>query len=313
MQNIKNKKLIAGGIFSVVFIAAILLLSTSQTTVTPPIEKILLDKKIAELKKDSDGDGLRDWEEELLGTDPFNPDTDGDGINDKEELRRGEITFADLTTTSENFISINPIKKSDNLTKNISQDLFNLFLASDQSISSEINQEKIIDKIIKDIITEQENIYSMSDILLVSDTAENLRKYGNTFIKQLEDYPNVNEGEILTTFQNLVEKEDRQYVQELERQARLYKDFALRMSHVSTPRSLGTQHLLTLNLSHQIGEAILKMSKVLEDGVLALAGISSYQENTTVFKGVFQEIAKIFSQQNIIFTSEERGYIWTRL
>ncbi len=36
---------------------------------------------------DSDGDGLYDWEELELGTDPFNPDTDGDGLTDYEEVR----------------------------------------------------------------------------------------------------------------------------------------------------------------------------------------------------------------------------------
>ncbi len=36
---------------------------------------------------DSDGDGLFDWEENQLGTDPFNPDTDGDGLTDYEEVR----------------------------------------------------------------------------------------------------------------------------------------------------------------------------------------------------------------------------------
>jgi hypothetical protein len=35
---------------------------------------------------DSDGDGLPDWLEMLIGTDPQNPDTDGDGLNDFEEL-----------------------------------------------------------------------------------------------------------------------------------------------------------------------------------------------------------------------------------
>ena len=38
---------------------------------------------------DSDGDGLPDWYEIKIGTDPLNPDTDGDGVNDKEELERG--------------------------------------------------------------------------------------------------------------------------------------------------------------------------------------------------------------------------------
>jgi hypothetical protein len=35
---------------------------------------------------DSDGDGLPDWMELLLGTDPFNPDTDGDGLSDGDEV-----------------------------------------------------------------------------------------------------------------------------------------------------------------------------------------------------------------------------------
>lgn len=35
---------------------------------------------------DSDGDGLPDWFEALIGTDPTNPDTDADGLTDFEEL-----------------------------------------------------------------------------------------------------------------------------------------------------------------------------------------------------------------------------------
>lgn len=38
---------------------------------------------------DGDGDGLRDWEEDLWGTQKNNPDTDRDGINDGEEVLRG--------------------------------------------------------------------------------------------------------------------------------------------------------------------------------------------------------------------------------
>jgi hypothetical protein len=35
---------------------------------------------------DSDGDGLPDWFELLIGTNPNNPDTDGDGLTDFEEV-----------------------------------------------------------------------------------------------------------------------------------------------------------------------------------------------------------------------------------
>lgn len=39
--------------------------------------------------RDSDNDGLKDWEEILWKTDPNNPDTDGDGTGDAEEIKQG--------------------------------------------------------------------------------------------------------------------------------------------------------------------------------------------------------------------------------
>jgi hypothetical protein len=44
-----------------------------------------LDVDPEDPNSDSDGDGLTDNEERLLGTDPLNPDTDGDGIADDED------------------------------------------------------------------------------------------------------------------------------------------------------------------------------------------------------------------------------------
>jgi hypothetical protein len=41
------------------------------------------------LERDSDGDGLGDGREILLGTDPLNPDTDADGILDGDEVANG--------------------------------------------------------------------------------------------------------------------------------------------------------------------------------------------------------------------------------
>lgn len=38
---------------------------------------------------DSDGDGLCDWLEAKLGTNPYNPDTDGDGLSDGWEVAHG--------------------------------------------------------------------------------------------------------------------------------------------------------------------------------------------------------------------------------
>ena len=39
--------------------------------------------------KDSDQDGLSDWQEVAYGTDPYNPDSDGDGLSDGWEVAHG--------------------------------------------------------------------------------------------------------------------------------------------------------------------------------------------------------------------------------
>ena len=50
---------------------------------------IEFEKRTEESLKDSDNDGLKDWEEELFHTDLLNPDTDGDGYLDGEEVDSG--------------------------------------------------------------------------------------------------------------------------------------------------------------------------------------------------------------------------------
>jgi len=47
---------------------------------------------------DSDGDGLSDAQEIMLGTDPFNPDTDGDGFSDGVEVASGSDPLNPLCT-----------------------------------------------------------------------------------------------------------------------------------------------------------------------------------------------------------------------
>jgi YD repeat-containing protein len=47
---------------------------------------------------DSDGDGLSDLQEIMIGTDPFNPDTDGDGFSDGVEVATGSDPLDPLCT-----------------------------------------------------------------------------------------------------------------------------------------------------------------------------------------------------------------------
>jgi hypothetical protein len=64
----------------------IFLLTTNKANGDDLLTKIT---ESADIKTDSDSDGLFDDEEESLGTDPDNPDTDGDTFLDGEEVQNG--------------------------------------------------------------------------------------------------------------------------------------------------------------------------------------------------------------------------------
>ncbi len=72
---------------------------TTQTLPTLPPSEVGEDEPDEELpleqqppappQRDSDGDGIPDHVERVLGTDPYHHDSDGDGLSDLEELQRG--------------------------------------------------------------------------------------------------------------------------------------------------------------------------------------------------------------------------------
>lgn len=71
--------------------------------------------------KDSDNDGLKDWEEELYKTDPYNSDTDFDGYLDAEEINSGHNPLV-KAPGDEAFLYPLPLGEKYNITQKLVQD-----------------------------------------------------------------------------------------------------------------------------------------------------------------------------------------------
>ena len=74
--------------------------------------------KYEENLKDSDNDGLKDWEEELYKTDLHNPDTDGDGYLDGEEVNSGHNPLVKAPGDKLTFYPL-PLGEKYNITKKV--------------------------------------------------------------------------------------------------------------------------------------------------------------------------------------------------
>jgi len=73
-------------------------------------------------EKDSDNDGLKDWEENLYKTDSVNPDTDADGYLDGEEINSGHNPLVKGPNDQQAFYPL-PIGDKYNITDKIFTDL----------------------------------------------------------------------------------------------------------------------------------------------------------------------------------------------
>ena len=98
---------------------------------------IKFGKKIPKISqenlKDSDNDGLKDWEEELYKTDINNPDTDGDGYLDGEEIDSGNNPLIKAPGDKFTFYPL-PLGDKYNITKKVLTDeminsLFDSYIA----------------------------------------------------------------------------------------------------------------------------------------------------------------------------------------
>jgi len=92
---ISPRKVRIGGaaLLAVLMVAGAYVLPGWNLPKTKAVNAELTDDLLASyVSKDTDQDGLPDWQEALYGTDPAVADTDGDGINDGEAVRRGMLT-----------------------------------------------------------------------------------------------------------------------------------------------------------------------------------------------------------------------------
>ncbi len=143
---------------------------------------------------DTDGDGVRDWEEALLGLDPDNPDTNGDGISDGEEVATTRQAFQDSRTASSTNASLTQ-------TDIVTREIFGAYIQSKQRGTFDKDS---LDFIIAQATrsqfgAEKELLYRISEIITTSDiSTERTLQYEKDFQNIITSILSLREYELTT-------------------------------------------------------------------------------------------------------------------
>lgn len=201
------------------------------------------DQEIAQIV-DTDGDGLKDWEEVLIGSSTRNPDTDSDGTTDGEEVRlnrnplvKGPKDKSQNTSTITTSEKLEPIDA-------VSREFFARYMQLKQvGLSTDAqSQQELITSTVNSVGLSEPKAYTTADIVTQDDNGiDAIKKYGNSLgsVIQKNMISSRNEGEIA---KEAFEKENFEILKELDPIIENYRKLINGFILIPTPRALATLH-----------------------------------------------------------------------
>ncbi|MEK7088808.1 MAG: thrombospondin type 3 repeat-containing protein [Patescibacteria group bacterium] len=232
------------------------------------------------IQKDTDGDGIPDWEEALWGTDPnkkitFNDMPDVTYIeNKKKELKIEQSVSVDTTNLTETekfarefFTSYSTMKSSGQVDKNTINSFSN-------ALGQKIVNPDLVDR------------YKDTDVKISSSDDINSKvKYYGDVKKLFKNYQSAGIGNELSIVSNgLASQSSNGTTNSTDQYAKLstianaYQNFAEKIMMLDVPQSLTQYHLRIANNSNNTSISVANMGKIINDPIVGLSGLSQYQK-----------------------------------
>jgi len=270
------------------------------------VVSLALIRKIAE--KDTDGDGLKDWEENLWGTDPNNPDTDGDGIGDADEA---EIKTRQTTKNQELQYSEGIVAKNGGIlteTATLARNFFGSYFSLGGGEGAKGQLDFIIGTSLSSSIEERViESYSTNDLNTVPSNIGAIRKYGNNLGRIIKENPIDEEpGEILLFALRNKSQTDLDKILDI---SNIYKKASTEILKIEVPSDAKILHLALINIMGQIEKDLVKMANSFKDPVGGMVSTQDYALNTGKVNKVMRRIRTYVVEDNgVNYSPEENGY-----
>lgn len=286
----------------------------SETYVAP---KISVSATSALLAKDSDGDGLKDWEEQLWKTDPARADTDGDGTPDGAEIKAGRDP---LTAGPNDRLPDETVEKKVNTetegdlsqTDKFSRDLFLRIVAAKKANQPPTEQdlEKFLNTVIDEELKNQpaEELGEGDFQIDGAETPEKIRSYGNEIARILTEKPAETLEYELDVYERAEKNNNPEELKKLEPLIAQYKRIEEGLRSIAVPASALAQHVAFTTSIAGMAHSITGLRYILTDPIKALPGVASYDENAVSFITTVRQFKTYFESAGVAFEEGDRAY-----
>ena len=328
-QILQNWRILVSASLSIVLIVGAFLLARSvesPNSARASTESALLQ---AIAVKDSDGDGLIDWEEALYGTSPNITDTFSLGMTDGEAVTKGLIVpkaIADISLATSSIASmptdgsLPPPPAEGTLTAAFAKNFFTLYLSVKQANGgadlSESEMASIANEALNSLssaITQAPDFKSAKDIKVLGSGADALMEFAvNAEAVLMKNTSNATTSEI-NYLKSAVENNDDTALPHIASIAKAYRDSAVGLSALSVPMELADSALALVNSLMRVSEITSDFARVNDDTLATILALQQYPQAVLDLGNAFININKIYRTDGISLPAGTPGASFVNL
>lgn len=236
------------------------------------------------IQKDSNNNGIPDWEEYLWGLDPY-----------KNGPENKEFILAKKNSLIQNGEMSNP-DDSKPITDHemLSQEFFATIISLQQTGQLDETSMKSVAEAVGENVetTPIPDVYTDSMLTIKSDSTLSEKDYRDSVGTLINKYSDANIGSEITFIVQGISNNDPQAFYAAKTVAEAYQSFGKEFLKIPVPRSLATTHLSAANNYEKVGQTINGLAKTLSDPLVGMKSIINYKNYSDKLASDLEKISE---------------------
>ncbi|MEK7604761.1 MAG: thrombospondin type 3 repeat-containing protein [Patescibacteria group bacterium] len=326
---LENWRITAATVFSAVLIVStyVFVHGLAAPARVEASEETELLKAIA--TRDSDGDGLADWEEGLYGTDPHMIDTFKLGMTDGEAVLKGLVVakaLADASFTSSTSPAsvgvdgLPPAPAEGTLTAAFAQSFFTLYLAAKQENGgaelTEGQMSAVANKAVSTLAATTAiapDFKTAAEVKVVGSGREALLAYAVSAEAVMTKNTNSAGGTPLVHLRRVVQGGDASGIDALVSISKMYHDSAVGVAALPVPAEAAAADLGLMNALMRMSQISADFARVNDDPLAAILALQQYVDAAQALRNAFIAVGQIYASAGITLPSGAPGATFVNL
>lgn len=329
-QILRNWRVLAASAFSAMLIFGAYIAATYG--VAPNIAQASTETALLQAisTRDTDGDGLPDWEEALYGTNPSNPDSKGLGMTDGEAVSKGLIVpkaIADVSasaTTNASGTSVDPslppAPADGSMTDAFAKNFFTLYLnakaAKNGAALSEDETNAVAQQALSDLaqaVSVAPDFKSEKDITVSGSGKDALKAFAiSAEAISKKNTADAAKSELLY-LQDAIQNNDTGAFAHISSLAKSYRETAAGLAMLPVPQELAQTDLALVNALMRLSQITEDFTRVNSDPLATMLAIQQYPQAILNLGNAFISVSNIYKTAGVSVAAGAPGASFVNL